>query len=54
MGRPALGPKIEVRLSAETLARIEALGFGDRQRPAFLREAVERELSRLERAARKP
>lgn len=52
MGRPALGPKIEARLSAEMIARIDAL-VGDRGRPAFIREAVTRELARQERLARR-
>lgn len=49
MGRPPLGPKIEVRVQPETLARLDALAPGY-QRPALIREAIERELARRERA----
>lgn len=52
MGRPPLGPKIEVRLPPETLARLDALAPGY-QRPALVREAIERELARRERAEKR-
>jgi len=46
MGRPPLNLKpVPVRLSQETLDRIEAIA-GRYGRPAFIREAVERELER--------
>jgi hypothetical protein len=45
MGRPALGLKATtVRLSAETVRRIEALQGKQRQLAVFIREAVENEL----------
>lgn len=48
MGRKPLNMKpIPVRLSSDALARIEAL-VGQYGRPAFIREAVERELERRE------
>jgi len=48
MGRPALNlTPIQLRLAPETLARIEAL-VGTHKRPAFIREAIERELERRE------
>jgi predicted DNA-binding protein len=50
MGRPPLNlDKTVIRLSAETRARIEAL-VGKRGMAAFIREAVERELMRREKA----
>jgi hypothetical protein len=49
MGRPPLNlDKTVIRLSAETRARIEAL-VGKRGMAAFIREAVERELTRREK-----
>ena len=49
MGRPPLNMKIAtVRLSDETLKRIDAL-VGKHRRPTFIREAVERELERVEK-----
>ena len=45
MGRPPIGKFTAVRLSAEMLARIDALA-GPRYRAAFIRDAVERELAR--------
>ncbi len=48
MGRPPLGMKpTTVRLSAETISRIEAL-VGNRRLALFIREAVENELQRRE------
>jgi hypothetical protein len=48
MGRPPLGMKpTTVRLSAETIRRIEAL-VGNRRVALFVREAVENELKRRE------
>jgi hypothetical protein len=48
MGRPPLGMKpTTVRLSADTIARIEAL-VGNRRLALFVREAVENELRRRE------
>lgn len=48
MGRPPLGMKpTTVRLSAETISRIEAL-VGNRRVALFVREAVENELQRRE------
>jgi hypothetical protein len=48
MGRPPLGMKpTTVRLSAETISRIEAL-VGNRRVALFIREAVENELRRRE------
>lgn len=48
MGRPPLGMKpTTVRLSAETISRIEAL-VGNRRVAPFIREAVENELQRRE------
>ena len=48
MGRPPLGMKpTTVRLSAETISRIEAL-VGNRRVALFIREAVENELQRRE------
>lgn len=50
MGRPALNVKATVvRLSEEVLARIDAL-CGPNKRAEFIRDAVDRELSRRERA----
>ena len=50
MGRPALGVKeTKVRLSPEVRARIAAL-VGENRMAAFIREAVERELERREKA----
>lgn len=49
MGRPPLNLKPTiVRLSAEALARIEAM-VGKNRMAEFIREAVERELKRRER-----
>jgi hypothetical protein len=48
MGRPPIGKFTAVRLSAETLARIDALVEAGK-RAEFIREAVERELIRRER-----
>jgi len=49
MGRPALGLKATtVRLSADTIRRIEALQGKQRQLAVFIREAVENELRRQE------
>ncbi len=46
MGRPPLNLKpVPIRLSPEVLARIDAIA-GNYGRPAFIREAVERELER--------
>jgi hypothetical protein len=54
MGRPPLNlDKTVIRLSAETRARIEAL-VGKRGMAAFIREAVERELTRREKIQPKP
>lgn len=50
MGRPALGVKpTQVRLSADVMARIDALA-GPNKRAQFIREAVEAELARREKA----
>ena len=56
MGRPPLGMKpTTVRLSAETIARIEAVAGRQRQLAVFIREAVENELRRREQGrAEKP
>jgi predicted DNA-binding protein len=52
MGRPPLNlDKTVIRLSAETRKRIEALE-GKRGMAAFIRDAVERELTRREKAVR--
>jgi len=52
MGRPPLNlDKTVIRLSAETRKRIEALE-GKRGMAAFVRDAVERELTRREKAVR--
>jgi len=52
MGRPPLNVKeTKVRLSLETRERIEAL-VGPNRMAAFIREAVEEELKRREKAAR--
>jgi predicted DNA-binding protein len=48
MGRPAIGKFTAVRLSAETLARIDAFA-GPGKRAEFIRQAVERELARREK-----
>ena len=48
MGRPAIGKFTAVRLSPETLARIDALTEPGK-RAEFIREAVERELQRREK-----
>ncbi len=40
--------KIEVRLAPDVVKRIDAI-TGQHKRPAFIREAVSRELSRRER-----
>lgn len=54
MGRPPLNlDKTVIRLSAETRKRIEAL-VGGRGMAAFIREAVERELTRRERDHQQP
>ncbi len=51
MGRPPLGMKAtQVRLSAETRDRIEQL-VGQNQMANFIREAVENELARREKAS---
>ena len=47
MGRTPIGKFTAVRLSAEMLARIDAL-TGPGKRAEFIREAVERELKRRE------
>lgn len=53
MGRPALNVKeTKVRLTDEQRERIEAL-VGPNQMAAFIREAVERELKRREKAKEK-
>ena len=50
MGRPALGVKeTKVRLTDEQRGRIEAL-VGKNRMAEFIREAIERELKRRERA----
>lgn len=50
MGRPALGVKLTtVRLSEAVMARIDAL-MGPNKRGEFIREAVEAELARREKA----
>ena len=50
MGRPPLGMKpTTIRLPQEMIQRIETL-VGNRQLAQFIREAVERELERRERA----
>lgn len=47
MGRPPLNMKvITVRLPEETLKQIDEL-VGQHRRPAFIRDAVERELERV-------
>ena len=52
MGRPRLNlDETVIRLSAETRKRIEALE-GKRGMAAFVRDAVERELTRREKAVR--
>ena len=52
MGRPALGNKPTlVRLSEEVRERIRAL-VGDSGMAGFIREAIERELKRREKAER--
>jgi predicted DNA-binding protein len=52
MGRPPLNlDETVIRLSAETRKRIEALE-GMRGMAAFVRDAVERELTRREKAVR--
>lgn len=49
MGRPPLNMKaIPVRLPPEVIEQIDAL-VGKYHRPAFIREAVERELKRREK-----
>lgn len=55
MGRPPLGMKAtQVRLPAELRERIESL-VGQNQMAKFIREAVENEIDRREKAtARKP
>ena len=51
MGRPPLNlTRVPVRLSPETLARIDAL-VSTYGRAAFIREAVERELERRGKGA---
>ena len=51
MGRPSLGVKeTKVRLPVDAAARIVAL-VGPNRMAAFIREAVERELTRCEAAA---
>jgi predicted transcriptional regulator len=50
LGRPKLGVKLTtVRLSEAVMARIDAL-CGKNRRGEFIREAVEAELDRRERA----
>jgi len=50
MGRPPLGNKpTQVRLPEEVMARIDAL-CGKGRRAEFIREAVEAELNRREKA----
>lgn len=50
VGRPPLNMKITtVRLPAKTIERIDAL-VGKNRRPAFIREAVERQLEQAEKA----
>lgn len=52
MGRPAMNVKeTKVRLTLETRERIEAL-VGPNRMAEFIREAVERELKRREKAAK--
>lgn len=54
MGRPPLGMKpTQVRLPADLRGRIEAL-VGQNQMAQFIREAVENEIDRRERSAKKP
>lgn len=54
MGRPPLGVKeTKVRLTSDVRQRIEAL-VGPNRMAAFIREAVEAELRRREKAAYKP
>jgi len=48
-GRPAVGGSTVIRLSPETRARIEKIA-GPNQMAAFIREAVEAELRRREKA----
>jgi hypothetical protein len=48
MGRPPIGKFTAVRLSAEMLARIDAVTEPGK-RADFIRQAVERELKRRER-----
>lgn len=53
MGRPSLKLKpTVVRLSLAVLERIDRL-LGEHRRAAFIREAVEKELGRREREARR-
>ena len=53
MGRPPMNVKPTlVRLTEEMLERIDRLA-GNNQRAQFIREAIERELERRERVARK-
>jgi predicted DNA-binding protein len=49
MGRPPIGKFTAVRLSPEMLARIDAI-IGPGQRASFIRDAVETELSKREKA----
>lgn len=51
MGRPPIGKFTAVRLSDDMLARIDALAAKGK-RADFIREAVERELERREKAVR--
>lgn len=52
MGRPALGIKpTQVRLSEEVREKIRAL-VGDSGMAGFIREAIDRELKRREKAER--
>lgn len=51
MGRPPIGKFTAVRLSDDMLARIDALAAKGK-RADFIREAVERELERREKAER--
>jgi predicted DNA-binding protein len=53
MGRPSLGVKeTKVRLSEDARRRIEAL-VGPNRMAEFIREAIEAELKRRERAGKK-
>lgn len=53
MGRPALHlMKTVISISKETADRIDQL-VGKKRRSVFIREAIERELARRERASKK-